>query len=485
MLAPEGADGHLASVTNVAPPSSTGETAPQPIHETLQQTASPGVALASNVPAAAASATTLAPIRTPFDSDAAFASAVGAEPIAPAVVIQSEPADAVSAIGTATAASGSVAGEGILSDENKTFEPLPDPKPAGSGLLALGKMAVSNVAGKVSEMETVQRGVQFVAEKSRAVAESEKVQQGVAFVQKKTCELSESDRIKKGRELAGASIEAAKQTAATVGLKAQEGIDIAKEKTHQGIEYAKDKTRSVREGAGNIWETGRGSISRVRANVGSMAWKGSAKETLNISAQAEQWKDIKVNGAEELNVPARKEHTCCFHVAKGSTLRWTFAVKDHDIGFGVRIRVQEFGGSREEEVLAIERYDNSDTVSGSWVADENRMLVLVFDNRYSKLRGKTVAYIVGTEKSTSFAETTGESSISGAGGYAVSGPAVPVAPEPASAPASVAATNVATQAPVAAPPPTSQVPLDSSTLTSASAASSPVESSSEPPRAIV
>merc|ERR1740123_2805384 len=97
-------------------------------------------------------------------------------------------------------------------------------------------------------------------------------------------------------------------------------------------------------------------------------------------------------------VPARTEHTSAFHVSKGSTLRWTFRVKEHDIGFGVRMRVQQWGGAREDEVLAVERYDSADTISGSWVADEDRTMVLAFDNRYSRLRSKTVAYIVGTEK---------------------------------------------------------------------------------------
>ena len=54
--------------------------------------------------------------------------------------------------------------------------------------------------------------------------------------------------------------------------------------------------------------------------MSSIAWRGSAKDTLAIE---EQWKDIKVQGglflelheavlpgAEELSVPARTEHTC-------------------------------------------------------------------------------------------------------------------------------------------------------------------------------
>merc|ERR1712070_625819 len=166
-----------------------------------------------------------------------------------------------------------------------------------------------------------------------------------------------------------------------------------------------EKTKELKEKAGNVWQAGRGSISRARAKVNNMSWKGSAKDTLDIAAREEQWKGIKIQGADEISVPARTQHTCCYHVSKGSTLRWTFRVKDNDIGFGVRMRVQEWGGSREDEVLATERYDSSDTISGSWVADEDRTMVLVFDNKYSKLRAKTVAYFTGTEKPPVFVES--------------------------------------------------------------------------------
>merc|ERR1712151_1407192 len=95
----------------------------------------------------------------------------------------------------------------------------------------------------------------------------------------------------------------------------------------------------------------------------------------------------------------------------GSTLRWTFRVKEHDIGFSVRMRVQVWGGSREDTVLDMERYDSVDTISGSWVADEDRTMVLAFDNRYSRLRSKTVAYIVGTEKPSVFTEPLPEEAV--------------------------------------------------------------------------
>lgn len=235
--------------------------------------------------------------------------------------------------------------------------------------------------GKVTENETLKKGVGFVVDKSIAVGQHEKVQQSMEFVKKKTTELAESEKLQKGLEMA-------KETAKTVS-----------EKTQQGFDYAKEKTKAMRDGASTVWGRGRGSIEKVRSSVGNkLAWKGSARDTLDMAAREEQWRGIKVQGAEEISVPARTEHTSAFHVARGCTLRWTFRVKDYDVGFGVRVRVQEWGGSKEEEVLPVERYDSVDTVSGSWVADEDRTMVLAFDNRYSKLRSKTVAYIVGIER---------------------------------------------------------------------------------------
>lgn len=76
-------------------------------------------------------------------------------------------------------------------------------------------------------------------------------------------------------------------------------------------------------------------------------------------------------------------------------------MQDKDVGFGVRIRkMQDYGGSVEEDILPVEKFDTEDTIEGSWIADEDRTIVLVFDNSYSMLRSKTVAYLVGTTKPT-------------------------------------------------------------------------------------
>lgn len=268
---------------------------------------------------------------------------------------------------------------------------LPDPVAEPTGIIGLGAKLIRAKTSELAESERVKKGLDFVKDKTQQVKEkvesSEKVQKGVEYVKTKTAEIKESERVQKGVEFA------------------KEKAQVAAEKTKLAAEAVKEKTKGLREGAGSVWQKGRGSIQRARAKVSNVQWKGSARDTLDIAAREEQWKGIKVQGAEELAVPARTEHTCCYHVSKGSTLRWTFRVKEHDIGFGLRMRVQEWGGSREDEVLPIERYDSEDTISGSWVADEDRTMVLVFDNRYSKLRGKTVAYYTGTEKPPVYVET--------------------------------------------------------------------------------
>jgi hypothetical protein len=293
---------------------------------------------------------------------------------------------------------------------------LPDPPSEPTGIIGIGAKMLRSKTSELAESERVKQAVQKAKEIGDKVAQSQSAQ----FVKTKTTEILESERVQKG-------IEYTKEKAAVAATKASEVKEKVSEKTKEGLEYAREKTKSLQEGAKTVWSSGRGSISKVRASVSNMAWKGSARDTLDIAAREEQWKGIKVQGAEELSVPARTEHTCCYSVKKGETLRWTFRVKEHDVGFGVRMRIQAYGGAKEEEVLAVERYDSADTISGSWVADEDRMMVLVFDNKYSKLRGKTVAYYTGTEKPPVFVETT---TVTTEGSVKVEEPASTSAPKP-------------------------------------------------------
>mmetsp|Transcript_92488 Transcript_92488/g.249576 ORF Transcript_92488/g.249576 Transcript_92488/m.249576 type:complete len:393 (+) Transcript_92488:74-1252(+) len=334
----------------VSTPAAVPSAAGYPAGEAAKAPVAPANAAAADT-APTAAETSAAPVAAP-DTTAALATAVGETTADGEVPTAAETSP--------SSESGAEAASGDL------------PAAAQAGLYGRLKEKAAPVVQRVAEMESVQKATQYVVDTSKVmhqkVSESERIQQSVDFVRRKTTELAESERLQKG------------------------------------IEVAKERTKAMRQSAGAVWQQGRGSISKVRANVSAIAWKGSARDTLDIAARDEMWTNMRVQGAEELVVPARTEHTSAYHVSKGSTLRWTFRVKEHDVGFGVRMRVQEWGGSREDEVLAVERYDCADTISGSWVADEDRTIILAFDNRYSRLRLKTVAYLVGTEKPPVFTE---------------------------------------------------------------------------------
>lgn len=432
-----------------APAADAGAPAAAAAADPAAQAAAPAPAAAAAVAAAEPS-----PEATPVDDLFDWAPDAPAVQLTPGVLQNTDSSDAASADGSE--------------------QPTPRSLKGAVGSIR-GKMVAGAVElkGRVTESAPVQKGVQLVVDKSKAVIESERLQQGVALVKTKTKELAESERVQR---LSAAASDTAKAVST---------------KTQQGYEYAKEKSKVMRDGAGSVWERGRGSMQRVKTTVTNIQWRGSARETLNI--RQEQWMDIKVQGAEETDIPARREHTCVFHVTKGSTLRWTFRVKEHDIGFGVRMRVQEWGGSREEEVLPVERYDSTDTVSGSWVADENRSMVLVFDNRYSKLRSKTVAYLVGTEKPPVYEEVLTpdqESELAAAPSAAASSVEPPAigAEATAAAAAAPAAGPGPTPHPVAEPAAaesTSSPPADPPSAAQASSGAAPADAAPADTRAVV
>lgn len=264
---------------------------------------------------------------------------------------------------------------------------------AAEGSDPQSKSFIARQMQRLSEHEKVQQATSWTLTKAKEISENEKVQKGVEWSKEKAKQIAEHEKVQKAKEW---TTEKAKQI--SENEKVQQGVEYAKDKGKLIADKSKEAAQSLKAKAGGAWKSGKGSIKTVKEELGSMAWRGSAKDTLGIEAKNEEWVNIKVNGAEEITVPARSEHTCVYVVQKGATLRWTFRVKERDLGFAVRMRIQEFGGSREEEVLPSERYDDSETVSGSWVADEDRQIVLVFDNKYSKLRAKTIAYLVGTER---------------------------------------------------------------------------------------
>jgi len=240
---------------------------------------------------------------------------------------------------------------------------------AGAGNAASAAYAgLKTQMSKVLESKPVQTGVGY----GKTIIESEKVQQSVKVVKEKASAVAQHEKVQLGTEFV------------------KEKATLVKEKAADSLGFVKDTGKAA-------WDGGKFTLDRVKHGIREGEWKGSASNTLGIAEKEGMWKDIKVKGAEEMQIAARKEHTTSYHVEKGYILRWTFRVKDHDLGFGVRMRVMQDGGSVEQEVLPVEKFDDQETVSGSTFAEETRTLVLVFDNTYSKLRSKTVAYFVGVE----------------------------------------------------------------------------------------
>ncbi|CAM9526359.1 unnamed protein product, partial [Ectocarpus sp. 4 AP-2014] len=83
-------------------------------------------------------------------------------------------------------------------------------------------------------------------------------------------------------------------------------------------------------------------------------------------------------------------------VAPGCCLCWEFRVKDYDLGFALRRRFQGMGGSTEEDIFEFKRYSSGETFQGRWTADSDSnapaVVIMVWDNSYSCLRPKTLAY---------------------------------------------------------------------------------------------
>lgn len=239
-------------------------------------------------------------------------------------------------------------------------------------------------ANAIAESERVQKGVAWTKEKAHAVAESERVQKSVEWTKEKAQALAESERVKRGLEMAeGATV-------------------VVKEQTAVAMDHAQKGAVQAR----TMWKSGVGEITRAKEVLKTGAWRGSAKETLDISKR-EEWARVKVKGSEEVTIAARSEYTTSYMVKAGHKVQWTFRVQALDVGFVLRRRImKEVGGSMEEDLLAAEKYDDSETCTGSWVAEADTNVILAFDNSYSILRPKTVAFLVGIATPDEPAEAT-------------------------------------------------------------------------------
>jgi len=102
---------------------------------------------------------------------------------------------------------------------------------------------------------------------------------------------------------------------------------------------------------------------------------------------------------QELVVPARTAATSSFVVPAGALLQWRFRVAAQDLGFALRVRMQGDGGATEVDVFGVQRYMSGMTVQGAWSPTTDSQLIMVWDNSYSYLREKKVAFQTAVHRS--------------------------------------------------------------------------------------
>jgi len=104
-------------------------------------------------------------------------------------------------------------------------------------------------------------------------------------------------------------------------------------------------------------------------------------------------------GVEVIEISARTDLKTTFNVQVGDTLKWTFAVKSHDVAFKVMMRkMMDVGGSDDEELVPSMKVDSTSVGEGTYTVQESGTVVLFWDNGYSMMRSKTVAYRAWVER---------------------------------------------------------------------------------------
>jgi len=96
---------------------------------------------------------------------------------------------------------------------------------------------------------------------------------------------------------------------------------------------------------------------------------------------------------EVVEIGARRDLQTTYIVKSGDSLNWTFAVKTHDISFRVGLRrMMDVGGADMEELVPAVKVDSRAAAEGAYAVTQDGTAVLVWDNSYSVLRSKTIAY---------------------------------------------------------------------------------------------
>ena len=128
------------------------------------------------------------------------------------------------------------------------------------------------------------------------------------------------------------------------------------------------------------------------AKVAGARWREHASGALMGAAPMTEPKFLKLvqDGGEVLQIPRRTAWTQAFSLRAGASLRWEFRVQSHDLGFALRRRAMQKGGSVEVDVVDAKRFPAGVAVAGDWTAIEPCTVVAAFDNAYSLLTPKRV-----------------------------------------------------------------------------------------------
>ena len=106
-----------------------------------------------------------------------------------------------------------------------------------------------------------------------------------------------------------------------------------------------------------------------------------------------------LEGLTPIVVVAQSWCSLPFRLRTGDQLRWRFIVLDYDLKFCVKVRRMGMGGAVEEEVEPKRAVSASQgVVEGSLHALETAQYIVYWDNSYSWLRPKHVAYNVEVRK---------------------------------------------------------------------------------------
>jgi phage repressor protein C with HTH and peptisase S24 domain len=167
-------------------------------------------------------------------------------------------------------------------------------------------------------------------------------------------------------------------------------IEAATEKLKEAQKYSEEGVKLTKEKLAELQKA-------ALQNYGWVAEQVKTKGPTFFLAKSDDdsmkpFEEAKKSGCEVMEIGARQDLTTTWIVQVGDTIEWKFAVQAHDIEFHVAMRKMGDGGSTEEVVVDPIKVTCDSFAEGTWTMEESGTVVIVWDNKYSWLTGKQVAY---------------------------------------------------------------------------------------------